>query len=463
MEKIKSLVETVRNSRRRHKQLSVHLQEKTTDDSILRTTSVRTMGKPKKKKPKSRSIDLSTPKAGGSDDEITAVKKLFKSNEKTDVQKSTQQLKQTELDLLKNENQKLREKVKDLMEEKGKLENILTEINRSSSLKSAGNKGQGGGKIPLLVTARPEDQTHEASAKMTSQNNKQKGGQKIPTLITAREEVTKEQPQQSPQAPAQTPERQTNTSNSTGLSGNSPKRIPVVNKNVLLLGSSIINRINHKGLKPNIHKHAVPGATINSMMIDVTLFNLKIFDTVIVYIGGNDAANKTEHELVEENYDKLVSQLKTANPTLKVYLSKIAPRGDVDVSPINAIVDRLAAHHSVNVIDIFKSFHDKHGRVCMSYIGNDSIHPSNSGTKRIAGTMDKVVSIVNDFESIVYAKPVARFGNRSNAFNARETHAPCLKCGEINHDTRSCRHRSPVTCWGCGFSGHKQQHCWKHA
>ena len=143
MEKIKSLVETVRNSRRRHKQLSVHLQEKTTDDSILRTTSVRTMGKPKKKKPKSRSIDLSTPKAGGSDDEITAVKKLFKSNEKTDVQKSTQQLKQTELDLLKNENQKLREKVKDLMEEKGKLENILTEINRSSSLKSAGNKGQG--------------------------------------------------------------------------------------------------------------------------------------------------------------------------------------------------------------------------------------------------------------------------------------------------------------------------------
>ena len=145
--------------------------------------------------------------------------------------KSTQQLKQTELDLLKNENQKFREKVKVLMQEKGKLETILTEINRSSSLKSAGNKGQGGGKIPTLVTARPEDRTHEASAKMTSQNSKQKGGQKT----------------------------------------------------------------------------------------------------------------------------------------------------------------------------------------------------------------------------------------RSNAFNARETHAPCLKCGEINHDTRSCRHRSPVTCWGCGFSGHKQQHCWKHA
>ena len=249
-------------------------------------------------------------------------------------------------------------------------------------------------------------------------------------------------------------------------------KIQSVTKNVLLTGSSIISRINPKGLRPNIHKHAIPGATIKSLMTDLQLFNMNNFESVFVYIGGNDAANGTDIELIEEMYDQLIVQLQSSNPNLRIYISKVAPRGDTDVSSLNTLIERLSAHHGLEIVDIFTAFHDKNGFVCTRYFNtNDAIHPSPSGVKRILGTLNRKVSIVQNFDMVVYGNQGGpnrrRVQNRPNVNDLTlRTTTPsmkCMKCGELNHPTQQCRHRSPVTCWGCGFSGHKQQHCWAFA
>lgn len=233
------------------------------------------------------------------------------------------------------------------------------------------------------------------------------------------------------------------------------RAIPTVTKNTLLIGSSVLSRVNPKGLNNRVHKQAVPGATIKTLLSDIKLFNMSIFSSVVIYIGGNDVANGDEPELIEERYDQLLKYLKTANPSLSIYVSKIAPRGDADVSVINFVVDRLAEHHDAKIIDIFQAFHDSKGDVCMRYICKDSIHPSSSGVKRILGTIDKQINLVSNYDNCVYMRNTVR--SRSH-----EMFSSCFKCGEINHTTKQCRHNTPVVCWGCGFSGHKQQHCWKY-
>lgn len=239
------------------------------------------------------------------------------------------------------------------------------------------------------------------------------------------------------------------------------QHIKTITKNTLLLGSSILNKANPKGLKANVHKHAIPGATIKTLMSEVKLFNLNIFTSVVIYIGGNDVANGTDVELIEEQYDQLIQQLRRENPSVNIYISKIAPRGDTDVSQINNIVERLATHYKLEVVDIFSAFHDKRGFVCIRYLDHDSIHPTVSGLKRILGTIDKAVSIVHSFDNCVYMQKHHAYPRyRSNATLKNVNCKACFKCGEHNHDTRECRHRSPVSCWGCGFSGHKQQRCW---
>ena len=244
-----------------------------------------------------------------------------------------------------------------------------------------------------------------------------------------------------------------------------------VSKNVLLVGDSNLSKVNPKGLKDTVHKHAVPGATIKTLTTDMKLFNMKMFDKVIVYVGGNDIANNMDIELIEENYDQLITQMKSSNPDVKVYLSKIAPRGDTDVSPVNAIVDRLSFDHSIDVVDMFSAFHDKNGFINMRYIGKyDTIHPSTSGIKRILGTIDRAVGIVHDFDNVVFSGQTRQRmngykGHNSSHFSENEHNRQrqplkCVKCGESNHETFQCRHRQPVTCWACGQTGHKQQHCW---
>ena len=93
-------------------------------------------------------------------------------------------------------------------------------------------------------------------------------------------------------------------------------------KTVLLMEGSILNRVNRKGLASYVHKYSVSGATIKSLTRDIELYDLKNFSSLILYIGGNDLTGNTDASTIEEDYDYLLTLIKSGNPSIRV----ISPR-----------------------------------------------------------------------------------------------------------------------------------------
>lgn len=237
------------------------------------------------------------------------------------------------------------------------------------------------------------------------------------------------------------------------------------------MGDSVLHGVNSKGLQHNVHKHSVSGATIRTMLRDIELYDLKQFSSIIFYIGGNDLSRNIDSDLIEEQYDQLIAIVKSQNPECQIILCKLAPRGDVDVSVINKIVERLACHHKTECADNFRAFFDKNGSIITRFLNpNDHIHPSKSGVKRILATINEPVKLVYDFEKCVFTRQAYNHPdnrdytrqdrNRSANQLFGENNGRCLNCYDSSHSTYRCRHKRPVVCWFCGLTGHKQQFCW---
>ena len=126
----------------------------------------------------------------------------------------------------------------------------------------------------------------------------------------------------------------------------------------LLIGSSILHGINPKGLKHGVHKHSKSGATIQSTKDDITMYDLKNFQRVIIYTGGNDASRKTDIELFEERYCQLVEFIRKQHPACKVDMCTVCPREDVDVTDYNKIIAEIAETYSLKCVDIYTAFTD---------------------------------------------------------------------------------------------------------
>lgn len=241
------------------------------------------------------------------------------------------------------------------------------------------------------------------------------------------------------------------------------------NAQTLLIGDSIISGINPKGLKPGVHKNGIPGGTIDSVMREIRIFDLQHFSNIIIYIGGNDAARGTDIEYFEEKYEQLLSYIKQRNGQCSVHLMNCCPRGDTSTSMTNEVIHRLSEYHHVDVIDTDHAFHDKYGEVINRYYSSDSIHLSQSGIKRLLGTLGKKLQIVQNFEQCTFTKssrnrqsvplPRTRISLNKRNGSQHKVSASCTKCGETNHATRQCRHPAQIRCHQCGFYGHKSNRC----
>ena len=129
------------------------------------------------------------------------------------------------------------------------------------------------------------------------------------------------------------------------------------------------------------------------------------------------------------------------------------------------IVERLSSHHQTECVDCYSAFHDQNGKLLKRFLNeNDHIHLSRSGTKRLLATFNTCTHIVEDFDKCVFPGKPNHFGYQSrNSYRYQHVeqrqHNRCLQCSEVNHTTDECRHRAPVTCWGCGHVGHKIGRC----
>ena len=117
------------------------------------------------------------------------------------------------------------------------------------------------------------------------------------------------------------------------------------------------------------------------------------FAHVIICVGGNDSSSRVNIKAFEESYDQLICFIRSANKDCAVYLSKIIPRGDTDVTEFNNSIQRLSDHwkeHKVKCIEnTSKMFFDRNGMPSTRYYSHDGIHLSPSGIKRLVDALNR--------------------------------------------------------------------------
>ena len=78
----------------------------------------------------------------------------------------------------------------------------------------------------------------------------------------------------------------------------------------LLGGDSILKGINTKGLTSDVKICARSGATVDDLLDELSVYDLKSFAQIIICIGGNDCSNRMDTHAFEEKYDHLISLIK---------------------------------------------------------------------------------------------------------------------------------------------------------
>ena len=250
----------------------------------------------------------------------------------------------------------------------------------------------------------------------------------------------------------------------------------------LIIGDSIIKGINPKGLKTYVHCNGISGGTVETVTDQLSVYNLKNFDTVIISVGGNDVSNGSDIEWAEDKYDQLIQLIKNANPDCLIVLCTACPRQDCDVTDFNDIIKTLSVEHKTSIVDMEQYFCDTDGNPVYRYYGKDRIHLSPAGIRRLLDSIEKssdTISLVHDFQKCVYGRPLGtqrgqrNHDQRNRGLRAqrsqvqtqqstggrRSTNRSCAKCGETNHATFECKHKTQIKCHLCGLLGHKQSKC----
>lgn len=264
-----------------------------------------------------------------------------------------------------------------------------------------------------------------------------------------------------------------------------PSSASLSKKKTLLIGDSILNRINLRGIEKGVQKHSKSGAKASDIVEDITSYNMKSFKAIVVSVGGNDASSKTDIELFEEKYDQLISLVKTGNPECELYMCNISPRGDADVRNYNACIERLATYwekHKVTLIKETESFfYGKDGLPTSRYFGDDGIHLSNSGIKRLLHAIESRVHIIADFDLCTYK---SRGSGNGTEYGSQRLDTPPTTGGTrrpfgpsaykrnqnnqrgwypAQRGNNSYNGRTKRRCFACGMVGHMVKDCWNSA
>ena len=176
-----------------------------------------------------------------------------------------------------------------------------------------------------------------------------------------------------------------------------------------------------------------------------------------------------------EKYEPLINLIKAPYPLFRIYLSKIAARGDVDVSTFNASIGRLPTYWegqneecSLNTHDYF---YGKNGLPTTRYYSGNGIHLAHSGIKRLLDAVNMSTKIILNFGLFVFVQFKARTQRPSSVQqhtgHQRMNTEKQFKRNQATVQIRSCTFKpaggfrnSIRQCYGCGMTGHILSECW---
>ena len=159
----------------------------------------------------------------------------------------------------------------------------------------------------------------------------------------------------------------------------------------LLVGSSILKGISKRGLSYYTDVESISGAKIGTIAHKLRIWDLSVYSTIIIYVGGNDISLK-DPQTIYTDLKHIVDYLQDRSIT--VYLCTLCPRTDVDVVPTNDALKQLSQDRQTELIDIYSSFIYGDGKEAVHFYAHDQIHLNKNGCRALISAINRCVPII---------------------------------------------------------------------
>ena len=180
------------------------------------------------------------------------------------------------------------------------------------------------------------------------------------------------------------------------------KVLPTSINEIVFLGDSLTNGCEWSELfqNPNLKNRGIESD--NSLGVHKRIGTVikskpsKIF----IMIGVNDLGSNTPIEIIIENFNKIIQQIKDDSPSTKVYIQSILPTNSKlykgaatnrKIRELNVNLENLARNFGLDYIDIFSFLIDSDGGLDQRY-SNDGLHLLAEGYLVWKNVIEKYIS-----------------------------------------------------------------------
>ena len=225
------------------------------------------------------------------------------------------------------------------------------------------------------------------------------------------------------------------------------KRVKIIKQSTLLIGSSLLKNVKVGDLNKSTAVRTFPRATIDTIKLKLSEYNLDNCKTIILLVGGNDAENGTDLETFAEKYELLLNSLLADDH--RVIVAGLLPRETVDLSAFNNRLRQLCDACDVEFVENYQNFLLASGEIPESYYSRDKVHLNNYGTRKLLSNIDKVHRVATQSLASVPDRSgrIYRPAYRANTGKSRP--------GNNNNNNRPSKF-----CHICMRNGHATQECW---
>lgn len=209
----------------------------------------------------------------------------------------------------------------------------------------------------------------------------------------------------------------------------------------LIIGDSVLKGVRTRGLETDVEVYTLPGKKTIDVCRRLRSWDMSTCETVVMYIGGNDAACGTAITDMEKELNETLDQLNNGNRC--VYICSLCPRSDVDISSVNTMLRKVCSKSYAKYLDINQSFIYEDGHTRLYLYHADGIHLNWRGSSTLVRTIDRTVPIVrNTPQRSSRSDTRDRYSDRHANIRRPTWRSPqqkCENCGLSNHATFECR------------------------
>ena len=162
----------------------------------------------------------------------------------------------------------------------------------------------------------------------------------------------------------------------------------------MVIGDSILKGIKTRGLRQYVKIVTLPGKKARDACIRLRSWDMSECENVVLYIGGNDVAAGKSVTSVEQEFRCTLDALD--NGRRRFFICLICPRADINVNPLNTMIQKLCRDTYADQIDLNQTFVREHGRPLFNLFHADGIHPNNAGSNLLVKTISQAIPIIRE-------------------------------------------------------------------